>query len=131
MLCKARGVILLVANDPDLAIAVNADGVHCPRWSKLKRADLPDRFIMTAACHSGTELSAAKDRGATMALLSPAFPTNSHTGEAAIGVAAFKTLAAQAQLPVIALGGVTLINAHQLTSPNVVGIAAIGAFNAD
>ena len=131
VICKARGVFLLVGNDPDLAIAVNADGVHCPRWSKLKQADLPDRFIMTAGCHNDTELITANERGATMALLSPAFPTNSHIGKAGIGIAAFKSLADQAPLPVIALGGVTPVNAHQLTSPNVVGIAAIGAFNAN
>ena len=85
-------------------------------------------MIVTASCHDATELRQAYDRGADLALLSPAFATASHPGDPALDAARFCELAAAAPLPVLALGGVDEINARLLSGPNVAGIAGIGAF---
>ena len=66
--------------------------------------------------------------GADAALLSPVFATASHPDERPLGLEGFNLLAAQAGLPVYALGGINANNAARLLSGRAVGIAAITAF---
>lgn len=124
--CAARGVRLIVGADVGLARRIGADGVHVPRW--FSPAAALDGLIVTAAAHDGQELARGKALGADLALLSPAFPTGSHSGAGALGSAEFRALAQASPLPVLALGGVDETNAARLTGPNVAGLAAIGAF---
>jgi thiamine-phosphate pyrophosphorylase len=50
-------------------------------------------------------------------LLSPVFPTRSHPGAAALGPARFRLMARHAQMPVVALGGMTVRTARRLDWP--------------
>jgi thiamine-phosphate pyrophosphorylase len=124
-LCSSRGLVFLVGGDPDLARAVGAAGVHLPARA-IGRVSRGGGLLVSAACHDADELAAAA--GADIALLSPVFPTASHPGAPALGPARFCALAASADMPVLALGGVDARNAARLPGPNVAGLAAIGAF---
>ncbi|PQA88813.1 thiamine phosphate synthase [Hyphococcus luteus] len=125
--CSARGVKLIVGADMALAKRIGADGVHLPRWFS-PAGPLPGAMIVTASAHDAQELKRAKELGADLALLSPAFPTGSHPDSESLGAAALKRLAAASPVPVLALGGVDETNAPMLAGPNVAGLAAIGAF---
>jgi len=125
-ICAGGGVLFLVGADAALARAIGADGVHFPSWQNAD-IDMPG-MIKTAACHSGADLQKAAEAGADLAFLSPVFPTASHKGERTLGVAAFRSLARSAPLPVLALGGVDEANALRLAGPNLAGFGAIGAF---
>ena len=132
-ICKARGVLFLVAEDEALAQAIGADGVHWP--ARMLRDFFPPasggagaRLLVTAACHNAEDLALAHARGADLALLSPAFATPSHPDTEYLGPARFRALAAASPLPVLGLGGVDENNAALLAGRNVAGIAAIGAF---
>ena len=125
--CVARGLKLIIGADVELACKLNADGVHLPRW--LRHANImPKDMIVTAACHDASEFNRAKQAGANLAFLSPAFPTHSHKGAPALGAERFRKLANASPLPVLALGGVDETNALKLSGQNTVGLAAIGAF---
>ncbi len=126
-ICAARGVKLLVGADLALAIDIQADGVHYPRW-RAPDAPAPNGMIVTTSAHNAQELLRADLWGADLAFLSPAFPSASHANAQGLGPATFRTLAARSPLPVLALGGVTEVNAAALAGPNVAGLAAIGAF---
>jgi thiamine-phosphate pyrophosphorylase len=114
--------IVLVADDPDLA--AQADGLHLPERRAHEvahwRARHP-RWMITAAAHS------EKLQDADAVLLSPVFPTASHPGGAALTAVRANMIAAQSQVPVYALGGVTARNARLLHG--FTGIAAIGALS--
>lgn len=128
-ICAARGLLFIVGADWRLAEQIEADGVHMPSW-----ANAPNNasdMLFTSACHNAADLEFAARRGAHLAFLSPAFATASHPAAAALGPEQFKSLAAAAALPVIALGGITAANGDRLAGPNVVGLAAIGAFLSD
>lgn len=131
-ICRGRGVFFLVAGDAALAARLGADGVHWPAFGKgvaaAPFATAGNRLIATASCHDGAALSAAAAQGASLALLSPVFPTQSHRGAASLGIARFKALAGASPIPVLALGGVDETVAPPLAGPNVAGIAAISAF---
>ena len=72
--------------------------------------------------HSMREIGRATQAAAL--LLSPVFPTRSHPGGKVLGPLRFRLLAARAQVPVIALGGMNARSARQLGWPRWAGIDA-------
>ncbi len=127
-ICRSRGVLLLIGDDASLAEEIGADGVHLPARALGKPRSAGEPGLLTASCHSLAELHLAAEAGADLAVLGPAFETESHPGLEYLGAARFRALAAAAPLPVLALGGVDEANASLLSAKNVVGLAAIGAF---
>jgi thiamine-phosphate pyrophosphorylase len=75
-----------------------------------------------APAHNLREL--ARAHLASAVLLSPVFPTRSHPGAKALGPLRFRLLAARAQAPVIALGGMNPKSARRLKWPSWAGIDA-------
>jgi thiamine-phosphate pyrophosphorylase len=121
-----RGLILLIADDPGLARAIGANGIHLPearaREASHWRARQPG-WLITASAHSlGALLKAVS---ADAVLLSPVFPTRSHKDRPSLGAARARLIARAAPMPVFALGGITAGNAGQLAG--FAGLAAIGA----
>jgi thiamine-phosphate pyrophosphorylase len=118
---------LLIADDPELAL--EADGLHLPekraREAGHWRARRP-HWIITASAHSLRALMTLSHLDAVF--LSPVFATASHPGAVALSPLRAAFIAAQAQLPVYALGGVTAGNAT-LLAPSFSGIAAITALS--
>ncbi len=132
LITRAAGHFFLVAGDPRLATEVGAHGVHLPEWqigelASIKKAHR--EWLISAACHSGKALQSAAAAGADCATLSPVFSTKSHPDIKPLGTDRFSRLTKRADLPVLALGGVTEMNAHQLISTGAAGIAAIGALS--
>lgn len=129
-LAQARGLTFLVAGDPKLAARLRADGFHAPEGLVHRiaaaRALMP-RGLMIAAAHGAKGVIAAQQSGADAVLLSPVFATRSHPGAPALGPIRSAALAAQARLPVIALGGIDDTTARRLGGTGVAGFAAIGA----
>ena len=129
-LCRARGLLLVISDDPDLAAALDADGLHLPERTAASteawRIRQRWRGLLTAAAHGPRALARARLIGADAAIVSPVFETLSHPGQAGIGLLRFLTWARMAHMPVYALGGIAAGNAGRLRAPNLVGIAGIG-----
>ena len=129
-LCRARGLILLVAGDGGLAARVGAHGLHLPEALAARatawRRRRPD-WLITAAAHGLPGLERAGRAGADAALLAPVFATLSHPEARALGISRFARLVHASPLPVYALGGVDGANATRLRGTGAAGIAAIGA----
>jgi thiamine-phosphate pyrophosphorylase len=125
-IARARGLLLLIADDPGLARAVGASGVHLPqihaRQAGHLRAANP-HWLITAAAHSLKAALAASH--ADVLLLSPVFATQSHAQAMPLTPARARLIARGLKSPVFALGGVTAANAAQLSGFS--GLAAIGA----
>ena len=129
-LARSRLLLVSVADDPALAIAAGADGLHLPeaRLSEAAhwRARCP-RLLITAAAHSSRALSRAAYTRADAALLSPVFATQSHRGAATLGPIHARLIACAARLPVYVLGGIDDRNVMRLTGARLAGVAAVGA----
>lgn len=122
-----RGVKLLVGLDPDLAEAIDADGLHLPEraveHAPRIRSDRPG-WILTAAWHGVYPPLGDLDA----LILSPVFPAGgASAGKPALGVPAFEQHVKAARLPVYALGGVTPENAATLAHTGACGLAAVSA----
>ena len=113
-LARTRGHIVILADSAMTAREWGADGVYgAPRALYPSRIDM----IRLATAHDLAEVGLANRFGADALLLSPVFKTNSHPGAGSLGSARFRTLARHAQMPVIALGGMTAERAKSLDWP--------------
>lgn len=126
-IARSRGLLLLIAADPDLAQRVGADGVH---WPESRLTQRGGERIMTASAHSAEALRRAAAAGADACVLSPIFPTRSESGRAPLGLFHASQIARASLIPVIALGGVNARRATSLDGRGFAGIAAVDAFTA-
>ncbi len=134
VLARRRGLRLLVAGAPRLALALPGAGLHLADRTPppglgaflLARRAGGGRRLLSAAAHGPAGLWRARRLGADAAILSPVFPTRSHPGAPALGVLRWATLARRAGRPVVALGGVDGGSARRLPR-RTAGLAAIGA----
>lgn len=122
----ARGAMLLIGADADLAVRVGADGVHLPQRLAGRALGMKGRFrLVTAAAHS---LRAARVPGPDAVVVSAVFPSHSPSAGPPMGPVRFAALARAAGRPVYALGGVTNETARRLVSTGAAGLAGIEAF---
>ncbi|MBN07566.1 MAG: thiamine phosphate synthase [Rhodospirillaceae bacterium] len=133
--CQERALILIIAGDARLADIVSADGLHMPEWT-ITRPQLSHRRwlrlknrISTAAVHSMPGLNRAYRMGVDAVFVSPVFPTASHPTQPATGVLSFARQSRAALVPIIALGGITVVTAPKLIGTSCAGIAAIGGLS--
>jgi len=121
---------LLVHTQADVAQAVSADGVHVAskdiaELAAMRRWLNNPSMSLSASCHDAVQLQAAADVGADFALLSPVFPTASHSDAPHLGVHRFRGLAENSPLPVVALGGINVENRGELAGFPVAVIGAL------
>ena len=127
---------LLINSRTDIALAVEADGVHLRSDdispSEVRRicqraVGAAARVTVTVACHIPQEVYRAERAGADLALFAPVFEKKANPNAQATGLEALRK-ACQYQIPVLALGGVTLENAAACLQACAAGIAAIRLF---
>jgi thiamine-phosphate pyrophosphorylase len=131
---------LLINSRTDVAIACAADGVHL-RSDDVSANDVkemwrqhdnslrdPDRSpIISVSCHSVEEVRRAGHDGATYALFGPVFEKRDAPGIASAGLEKLREACA-ANIPVLALGGITLQNTRECISAGAAGVAGIRLF---
>ena len=105
-------------------------GVHlrAAQLRELRERPLPRSAWVGASCHDAEELALAVRLGADFATLAPVCATASHPGAMALGWERFAALAADAQLPVYALGGVGPDDLQRARDAGAQGVAGIRAF---
>jgi len=133
-IARARGLLLLIANDAPLSARLGCDGVHLSEAHAHEAAHLRalhPSWLITVASHSARAVARAHMFRAGAVLLAAPFSTQSHVGRAALGPARFRFIAQSALSPVYALGGVNARNIRALHGARVAGIAAIDALTPD
>ncbi len=130
---RRRGLTLLVGADADLAVAIEADGVHLPERLAAEaprlRAAHPD-WLITAAAHDEAAARSGAEAGVDALVVSPVFPSRSPSAGAPLGVEGLKRIVEAARTPVYALGGVRADTVGRLLDTGIVGIAAVEALSA-
>lgn len=114
-----KGLLLLLAGPAEKGRAWGAAGSH---------GSGPGEGLRTAPAHDLAEIRAAEEAGASLIFLSPVFATRSHPGREPLGIERFAALAAQTELPVVALGGMTAGRAKDLDASGAYGWAGIDAW---
>jgi thiamine-phosphate pyrophosphorylase len=88
------------------------------------RADSPQDPLIAVSCHSPAEVAHAAASHATFAVFAPVFEKR---GAAPAGLVALQQ-ACESNIPILALGGITLANASSCLAAGAAGIAAIRLF---
>ncbi len=132
-LLRPRRIPLIINNHLDLALAVEAEGVH------LGQDDLPvavARRLLGPARWIGLSLTTPEQLRAVpldavdYLGLGPVFATRSKADAApALGLPALRRMVAESPLPTVAIGGITAKNAHEVWATGVDGLAMVSALS--
>ena len=118
---------ILVNSRADVALAAGAHGVHLPGGSiaprEFRRLGIG---VVAVSCHTVDEVRAAESEGADFVVFGPVFATPGKGPS--VGLDALERAAASVQIPVLALGGVTMDNANLCIIRGAAGIAGIRMF---
>lgn len=126
-----RNTLFLINDRIDVALAVDADGVHLGQsdmpYSAARKMLGPEKIIGITV-HNPAEAIAAQTSGADYLGVSPIFQTatKSNAGKPA-GIALIEEIRAQVDIPLIAIGGINLANAPEVVRAGADGLCAISA----
>lgn len=130
-LTRAAGVPLIVNDRVDVALALDADGVHVGQddipADMVRRIIGPERILGVSVATVEQARRAARD-GATYVSVGDLFGTPSKPDAGPpIGLAPLTAIARAVDLPVLGIGGITIANAASVVQAGAVGVAVISA----
>jgi thiamine-phosphate diphosphorylase len=123
-ICRKHKALFFVGSRPDIALAVDADGVHLGPDDvsiDLAKQILGPRKLVGAYGSSLGQLVAASEQGAAYLMLGPVFGAVKSAG--APGLDLIRLVKKRAKAPVIVSGEITLENLPQVLSEGVDGVA--------
>ena len=123
------GRALLLVNDrADVALACGADGVHLGEQSLPTRAVrwlVGEDRLVGRSVHSPEGAEQAEKEGADYLVLGTLFPTESHPGAPAGGLALLNEVTRRVRIPVLGIGGITPEKVPFLLQARAWGVAVI------
>ncbi|MEO7742664.1 MAG: thiamine phosphate synthase [Usitatibacter sp.] len=129
-LCRAHGALFIVNDSLELALAVEADGVHLGRDdepARHARMILPSGIIGVSCYDDPRRAQAAAADGADYVAIGSLFASSTKPGAVRAPLAAIGEARASSGLPVVAIGGITHANAHEALAAGADMVAVIGA----
>ncbi|WP_024747200.1 thiamine phosphate synthase [Levilactobacillus namurensis] len=129
--CRAASVPFIVDDDVDMALALDADGVHVgqsdERIQRVLAATKDRQMFVGLSCSTSAEVAAANQlTGLAYIGSGPIYPTVSKDdADPVIGTAGLQALVAQANVPIVAIGGVTQESLPAIAQTGAAGVAVI------
>ena len=130
-LCRKAKVAFIVNDRVDVAIAVNADGVHLGQDDlpiPLARKLLGKKKIIGGSAATIREAEKCLSEGVDYIGFGPVYPTGSKFDAGPVsGIRILEEVARKMPLPIIAIGGVTKESVPEVIKAGAYGIAVISA----
>ncbi|MBE9040564.1 thiamine phosphate synthase [Oscillatoriales cyanobacterium LEGE 11467] len=129
-LCHRYRALFIINDRVDLALAVDADGVH------LGQQDVPISFarkllgasrIIGRSTTNPQEMKQAIDEGADYIGVGPVYETPTKAGKAPAGLEYIRHAAANSPIPWFAIGGIDMNNIHSVFSAGARRVAVVRA----
>ena len=116
-LCKEYKVPFIINDNVDIAVAMNADGVHVGQ-SDMEAGDVraklgPDKIIGVST-QTVEQAILAEKHGADYLGVGAVFPTTSKDDAAEVSYDTLKAICEAVSIPVVAIGGITQENPSRL-----------------
>ena len=133
-LCKSYHVPFVINDNVDIALEMDADGVHVGQ-SDMEADDVraklgPDKIIGVSA-QTVEQAVLAEKRGADYLGVGAVFHTDSKADVAEVSRETLKAICDAVDIPVIAIGGINKENVSELAGTGICGIAVISAIFAE
>ena len=129
-LCKSYKVPFVINDNVDIALKMDADGVHVGQ-SDMEAGNVreklgPDKIIGVSA-QTVEQAVLAEKRGADYLGVGAVFPTGSKDDADEVSHETLKAICEAVSIPVIAIGGISKGNVSTLAGNGICGIAVISA----
>ncbi|MCD6452201.1 MAG: thiamine phosphate synthase [Acidobacteria bacterium] len=126
-----RDVLFVVNDRVDLALALDADGVHLGQDDlplAVARRLLGENRIIGVSVQTPEEAQEAEREGADYLAASGVFPTTTKPDVGAVlGIPGLKRIREATSLPLVAIGGINLANVKEVIGAGADGIAVVSA----
>lgn len=129
-LCAERGVLFIINDHLDIALAADADGLHLGQEDlpvAVARQLLPMGMILGGSVNTVEQAKAAEAGGADYIAVGAMYPTASKAKPKVVGVGRLKQVRGVVSLPLVAIGGIDKDNAAGVVANGADAVAVIGA----
>lgn len=133
MLCRSWHVPFLINDNVEIALAMEADGVHVGQSDMAAgdvRKKLGDDKIIGVSAQTVEQALLAEKAGADYLGVGAVFPTSSKDDANEVTYETLKAICSAVSIPVVAIGGITQENIHRLAGSGICGAAVISAIYA-
>ena len=128
--CDTYSSLFIVNDDPDLARACDADGVHVGQddvSAEEARELLGPDAIIGISTHSKEQIGAAEERPVNYMSVGPIWETPTKAGRPAVGLELISHAAEQATHPFFAIGGIDPSNAERVVEAGATRLCVVRA----
>ena len=132
-LCRSWHVPFLINDNVEIALAMNADGIHVGQSDMAAgdvRKKLGDDKIIGVSAQTVEQALLAEKAGADYLGVGAVFPTTSKDDAAEVSYDTLKAICEAVSIPVVAIGGITQENVVKLAGSGIDGVAVISAIYA-
>ncbi len=132
-LCRKYQVPFLINDDVDLAVEVDADGVHVGQHDMEAgevRKKIGPNHILGVSAQTVEQALLAQQAGADYLGVGAVFPTGTKDDADAVSIQTLGEICRAVSIPVVAIGGIGQHNVMQLAGSGICGIAVVSAIYA-
>ncbi|MBN2186860.1 MAG: thiamine phosphate synthase [Dehalococcoidia bacterium] len=129
-LCVESGVLFIINDHLDLALAVDADGLHIGQRDlplPYIRKELPIDRIVGCSINTVSQAIQAQNEGADYIAVGSIFPTTTKNEATLVGIDRLKEVKQAVSLPLVAIGGINQNNIDQVLPAGADSIAVANA----
>jgi thiamine-phosphate pyrophosphorylase len=129
-LCRQAGILFIINDYLDLAVAVDADGLHIGQEDlppPLVRKQLPIDKIVGCSVTTVSQAAKAQNEGADYIAVGSIFPTTTKKEATVVGVDMLNELKRKVSTPLVAIGGINQNNIGEVAAAGADAIAVISA----
>jgi thiamine-phosphate pyrophosphorylase len=129
-LCSQADVLFIINDYLDLAMAVDADGLHIGQEDlplPVIRRELPIDKIVGYSVTTLSQATKAQAEGADYIAVGSIFPTATKKGATVVGVDMLKEIKRTVSTPLVAIGGISQNNVGEVVSAGANAVAVISA----
>ena len=129
-LCAEHNVLFIMNDYLDLAVAVDADGLHLGQDDlpiKLARKLLPIDKILGGSARTIEQATTAQSEGADYIAVGSMYPTTSKETAVVVGLKRLRQIRQAVTLPLVAIGGINKDNVAQVMAVGADSVAVISA----
>lgn len=129
-LCSQADVLFIINDYLDLAMAVDADGLHIGQEDlplPVVRRELPIDKIVGCSVTTLSQATKAQAEGADYIAVGSIFPTTTKKEATVVGVDILKELERTVSTPLVAIGGINQNNVDEVVAAGADAVAVISA----
>jgi thiamine-phosphate diphosphorylase len=129
-LCKEHGVLFIMNDYLDLALAIGVDGLHLGPQDlpyDIARRLMPIDMLLGCTTRTAAQALAARSAGADYLAVGSIYPSKTKGQAEVVGLERLREIRQAVQLPLVAIGGITRDSAPEVIRAGADSICVINA----